>query len=139
MAGGINRTITSSVYGLTNALQDIAQAPIVAGRNPTVNDYAQNGTLWSNKSSNALYACTGVAGGKGEWSGIANAPLSVSGTPVTSPTLATTVGIYSGSGAPSFAAAKGSLYLRIDGSSSATRAYICSAASGSWEAVTTAG
>ena len=34
------------------------------------------------------------------------------------------VEIYSDAGAPTFAAAKGSLYLRTDGSSSSTRAYI---------------
>lgn len=48
------------------------------------------------------------------------------------------IGVYAGSGAPSFAAPKGSLYLRTDGSSSSTRAYICSVASGTWVAVTTA-
>lgn len=135
---GINRTITSSVYGLTNALQDIAQAPISANRNPTANDFAENGTLWSNKLTAATWVCSNVAGGIAVWNGIANAPISVSGTTVTAPSAAETVGIYSGAGAPSFAAAKGSLYFRTDGSSAATRAYICSVASGSWVAVTTA-
>lgn len=48
------------------------------------------------------------------------------------------VGIYSGAGAPTFAAPKGSLYLATDGSSSSTRAFICSVATGTWVAVTTA-
>jgi hypothetical protein len=48
------------------------------------------------------------------------------------------VGIYAGAGAPTFAAPKGSLYLATDGSSSSTRAYICSVATGTWVAVTTA-
>jgi hypothetical protein len=47
--------------------------------------------------------------------------------------------IYYGSGAPSFPAVKGSLYIRSDGSSSSTRAYICSVASGTWVSVTTSG
>jgi len=47
-------------------------------------------------------------------------------------------GIYYGSGAPSFAAAVNSLYIRSDGSSSSTRMYMCSVASGTWVAVTTA-
>jgi len=37
-------------------------------------------------------------------------------------------GIYFGSGAPSFAAGVGSLYLRSDGSSTSTRLYVCSVA-----------
>lgn len=46
--------------------------------------------------------------------------------------------ITAGSGAPSFSAAQGSLYLRTDGSSSSTRAYINSNGSTGWIAVTTA-
>lgn len=47
--------------------------------------------------------------------------------------------IYSGSGAPSISAAvKGSLYLRSDGSSTSTRAYIASDNAGTWTAITTA-
>lgn len=49
-------------------------------------------------------------------------------------------GIYIGSGVPSVSAAQGSLYLRSDGSSTSTRAYINnSAGSGTtWTAITTA-
>jgi hypothetical protein len=46
--------------------------------------------------------------------------------------------ITAGTGAPTFASAQGSLYLRIDGSSAATRAYINSNGSTTWVAVTTA-
>ena len=47
--------------------------------------------------------------------------------------------IYSGSGVPSISAAvKGSLYLRSDGSSTSTRAYIATDAAGTWTAITTA-
>lgn len=51
-----------------------------------------------------------------------------------------TIGVYVGSGAPSVSAAQGSLYLRSDGSSTSTRAYINnSAGSGTtWTAITTA-
>lgn len=48
------------------------------------------------------------------------------------------VQILVGSGAPSMAAPKGSLYVRTDGSSSSTRLYVCSVASGTWVNVTTA-
>ena len=48
------------------------------------------------------------------------------------------MGIYMGSGAPTIAAAKGSLYLRSDGSSTSTRAYINSDGATTWTALTTA-
>ena len=48
------------------------------------------------------------------------------------------VGIYSGAGVPTFAAPVGSLYLATDGSSSSTRLFSCSVASGTWVAITTA-
>ncbi len=50
-----------------------------------------------------------------------------------------TFGIYWGSGAPSFSAQQGSMYLRSDGSSTTSRAYINNSAGGgtSWTAVTT--
>lgn len=55
----------------------------------------------------------------------------------TAPTKAL-LGIYAGSGAPTFSAGKGSLYLRTDGSSTSTRAYIATDDAGTWTAVTTA-
>jgi hypothetical protein len=50
----------------------------------------------------------------------------------------TTPGIYSGDGAPSFTAAKGSMYLNTTGSSTSTRAYINTDGGTTWTAVTTA-
>lgn len=47
-------------------------------------------------------------------------------------------GIYFGSGAPTVAAAKGSLYLRTDGTTTNDRAYINSNGSTTWTALTTA-
>jgi hypothetical protein len=52
--------------------------------------------------------------------------------------VATTPGLYSGTGAPTFAAAQGSMYLRTDGSSTSTRAYINTNGATTWTAVTTA-
>lgn len=46
-------------------------------------------------------------------------------------------GIYFGSGAPTTAAAKGSLYLRTDGSSASTRLFVSDGGT-TWIAVTTA-
>jgi len=43
-----------------------------------------------------------------------------------------------GTGAPSFAAPKGSLYLNVAGTTTNDRLYSCSVATGTWVAVTTA-
>jgi len=48
------------------------------------------------------------------------------------------MGIYMGSGAPTIAAAKGSLYLRSDGSGVADRAYVNTNGTTGWAAITTA-
>lgn len=50
----------------------------------------------------------------------------------------TTPGLYSGAGAPTISAAQGSLYLRTDGSSTSTRAYINTNGATTWTAITTA-
>lgn len=47
------------------------------------------------------------------------------------------LGVYFGSGAPTLVAGKGSLYLRTDGSSTVTRAYIATDSAGTWTALTT--
>lgn len=46
-------------------------------------------------------------------------------------------GVYAGSGAPSFTAGKGSMYMRIDGSSGTSRAYINTTGGTAWTAITT--
>jgi hypothetical protein len=43
-----------------------------------------------------------------------------------------------GTGAPSFAAPKGSIYLNVAGTTTNDRIYSCSVATGTWVAVTTA-
>ena len=48
------------------------------------------------------------------------------------------LGIYVGSGAPTIAAAQGSLYIRTDGSSTSTRLYVNTTGSTTWTNVTTA-
>jgi TctA family transporter len=48
------------------------------------------------------------------------------------------LGVYVGSGVPTISAAQGSLYLRTDGSSTSTRAYINTNGTTGWTALTTA-
>lgn len=50
----------------------------------------------------------------------------------------TNLGIFAGSGAPTLTAAQGALYLRSDGSSTSTRAYINTDGGTTWTAITTA-
>lgn len=52
--------------------------------------------------------------------------------------VAAGMGIYFGSGVPTVAAAQGSLYLRSDGSTTSTRAYINTNGTTGWAAITTA-
>lgn len=51
---------------------------------------------------------------------------------------ANSMGVYFGSGAPTISAAQGSLYLRSDGSSTSTRAYVNTNGTTGWAAITTA-
>lgn len=51
---------------------------------------------------------------------------------------ANSMGIYFGSGAPTVSAAQGSLYLRSDGNSTSTRAYVNTNGTTGWAAITTA-
>ena len=51
---------------------------------------------------------------------------------------ANNMGIYVGSGAPTVSAAKGSLYLRSDGTGTGDRAYINTNGTTTWTALTTA-
>lgn len=48
------------------------------------------------------------------------------------------IGVFFGSGAPTVSAAKGSLYLRTDGTTTNDRLYVNTDASTTWTAVTTA-
>lgn len=50
----------------------------------------------------------------------------------------TVAAIYAGVGAPTFSAQIGSLYLRTDGSSTSTRAYIATDTAGTWTNLVTA-
>lgn len=62
-----------------------------------------------------------------------------SGTNLIVAKLGTVAGpeLLSGTGAPTLTAPKGSLYLRTDGSSVSTRAYINTDGAGTWTPVTT--
>lgn len=66
--------------------------------------------------------------------------ITAGGNLLTGYTMSSTAnfGVFAGSGVPTIVAAKGSLYLRSDGSSTSTRAYIATDAAGTWTNLTTA-
>jgi len=61
-----------------------------------------------------------------------------SATPAVTFSTTANLGIFWGSGAPSFTAAQGALYIRTDGSSTSTRVYVNTTGSTTWTNVTTA-
>jgi len=67
-----------------------------------------------------------------------NKTVTAGGVVATSLGAGSSPAICFGSGAPTLSAAKGSLYLRTDGSGVGDRAYIASDAAGTWTALTTA-
>ena len=74
----------------------------------------------------------------GTLTAISGTAITAGGSAAVLATSTASFGIYLGSGAPTIAAAKGSLYLRSDGSSTSTRLYVNSDGSTTWVAVTTA-
>lgn len=90
-------------------------------------------------SAGSLAITPSVVGAAGV-SAYAATAIPAGGTAGTGFTFSSTAnfGVFFGSNVPSLSAAKGSLYLRSDGSSSSTRAYINTDGGTTWTAVTTA-
>lgn len=67
-------------------------------------------------------------------------PIPAGGTTGTGITVSSTdnFGVFFGSGVPTLSAAKGSLYMRSDGSSTSTRMYVNTDGATAWTSVTTA-
>lgn len=100
--------------------------PAFAGRhsNSSVGNQSVSGTLTVVGAATALSATAIPAGGT------AGSGLKISST--------ANFGVFFGSGAPSLAAAKGSLYLRSDGTGIADRVYVNTNGSTTWTAIATA-
>jgi len=93
------------------------------------------GTLTGNVTGNVTGATVAVTGNVTADSG--TAPVA-GGAAAFLATSTAGLGIYFGSGAPTVSAAQGSLYMRTDGSSTSTRAYVNSDGGTTWVAITTA-
>lgn len=128
-AGGVAVSVTSS--GTDEALTVDAKGAgtITIGGTSTGNVTIQRAT-----TVNGQFTANGPAilanGESVAAGGSANARIQIGST--------ANFGVFVGSGAPSVSAAKGSLYLRTDGSTTNDRAYINSDGSTTWTALTTA-
>jgi hypothetical protein len=82
---------------------------------------------------------TAVGGGTGSLTANSGTAIPAGGTLATGLLFSSTAnfGIFFGSGAPTLSAAKGSLYLRSDGSTTTSRAYINTNGTTTWTAITT--
>lgn len=131
---GGNNTTTPAIYGAgaTNTGLGLSSSAEV--------DFIVGGTRYGyiNNTGLVLIGGTNATAGYLAWSGTA---IPAGGTAGTGFTFSSTsnFGIFFGSGVPTLSAAKGSLYLRSDGTSTSTRAYINTDGSTTWTAITTAG
>jgi len=122
LTGGLI-SATGNITG-GNIIGTIASTTVSASGNITGGNVISSGVV-SSSGNIRLLAATAVPAG-----GTAGAGLLMSST--------TNLGVFFGSGAPTLSAAQGSLYLRTDGSTTATRMYVNTTGSTTWTAVTTA-
>jgi hypothetical protein len=99
------------------------------------------GVDFTSATLTTAFASTGFAvTGTGNISALSATAIPAGGTAGAGYKFSSTAnfGIFFGSGAPTLSAAKGSLYLRSDGSSTSTRSYINTDGSTAWTSITTA-
>jgi len=104
----------------------------------TVSINATTGTVTTTATFGAATSITSLAATGTVTAKSASALVAGGAAAFVGTNTAGSMGIYFGSGAPTVSAAKGSLYLRSDGSSTSTRAYINTDGATTWTAITTA-
>jgi len=108
----------------------------------TIDNTVIGGTTKAAGSFTTVAATGAVTGttvsGTGTVTAISGTAITAGGSAALLATATASFGVFLGSGAPTIAAAKGSLYLRSDGSSTSTRLYVNSDGSTTWVPVTTA-
>lgn len=114
--------------------------PVLSGA--TIDNSVIGGTTKAAGSFTSVTSTGAVTGttvsGTGTVTAINATAITAGGSAAVLATATAGFGLYLGSGAPTITAAKGSLYLRSDGSSSSTRLYVNSDGATTWVAVTTA-
>ena len=138
------RTVTNSWMGLdmpNNVSVGVAFSdPILSGA--VIDNSVIGGTTKAAGSFTSVTSTGAVTGttisGTGTVTAINATAITAGGSAAVLATATAGFGLYLGSGAPTITAAKGSLYLRSDGSSTSTRLYSNSDGATTWVAVTTA-
>ena len=99
----------------------------------TTADTTGNLNLQSNGTTMVAFTATGVTA-------VGSIAIPAGGTTGAGMMVSSTAnfGMFFGSGAPTLSAAKGSFYLRSDGSSTSTRMYVNTDGATTWTAITTA-
>jgi hypothetical protein len=122
---------TSTPSGTTNYWR-LGQPGVI---NWDIQNIATTGVFALNNGTNNVISAT-TAGNVTIGSGVA---ITAGGSKVAGVSFTSTAdfGVYTGSGAPSISAAKGSLYLRSDGTTTTSRAYINTDGATTWTAITT--
>jgi hypothetical protein len=134
-AGVVIGAVTGT--GATNAFGILVAPPTGAGTGnylfshttPATFSIAGTGAIISASSANFGGQVTASSAVAVPAAGALNAAILMSST--------AGLGVYFGSGAPTVAAAKGSLYIRTDGSGVNDRAYIATNGTGTWTAIVT--
>ena len=152
VAGGVGISGNLNVSGNIVGNIEVATGNVTVGNLLTAGQVSATGNITGgNILNNGISSVTGnVTGGNiisgGVMSSAGNSRI-LSGTAVPAGGTAgagylmsstANLGVFFGSGAPTLSAAKGSLYLRTDGSSTSTRMYVNTTGSTTWTAVTTA-
>lgn len=146
----INANTASAATGLAvtgaAAAAGVALAAISSGTNENLTlDAKGSGTVTINGTATGAItlaratSITGAATATGSVTAGSGTAIAAGGS-TTGLLISSTAsyGVFVGSGAPTISAAQGSLYLRSDGSSTSTRAYINTNGATTWTAVTTA-
>lgn len=135
-AGAIARYVSGTASNANGVMLTSAGS----GSGPTIASADLGGTGNSNIDLNINATGTGAVSSTHAIKALNATAIPAGGTAAAGFMFSSTAnfGVFFGSGAPSLSAAKGSLYLRSDGSSTSTRAYINTDGSTAWTAVTTA-
>jgi hypothetical protein len=130
-AGAGTFTGTLVAAGVTFPSVTTGTGNLVLATNPTVSSLIATGTTTMDTvlAGTALVVQSATA--------VSSATTTTAQNFLTGTTTAN-FGLYYGNGAPSFAAATGSVYMNTTGSSTSTRMYVKSSVAASWIAVTTA-
>ena len=63
----VKRMISRRAYGLGDNTLAMAPLPIIAQRDPTINDQAELGTMWINEAQNSVWVIASIGAGGSTW------------------------------------------------------------------------